>query len=853
MNYVKFPVLNKLNPLLKLAILAGVESTVCMHIQRGDDINARDGAGLTPLMLAASKNKDRICSLLLCAGADPILVDSMGRDAKAIALANNAVDSFSVIESFSIEVIDTRMQDHESAASEKAAAVLIDWEAEEEDVVPQGDDSLAKVSIGLNQAIADFKPADDAEDWNDVVAFIPEWATPLQKIDDNDSEHRLRNLFLRAIREGSVPRDLIEELCEKYDRSRNAEAEALLMLVLGDLCAETDERFETEENFEVEDITENESSAVSDALTFLSDLGSSRNEPYRLYIRDIHPGKLLTAEEEVSLAQKMEEGAVAALDALASWPDGVSAILAVAERVKLGEADFEFISKGIESESVDDGSVISDDGDELDGNENDEDTFSEKSTPGSPDSKFFEQIGEIRNLAGFAGKGGIGQRALRSSLASTNISMRFLSELAVSTQMNTDAAIKFRRAIDIYSAARNRMISSNLRLSISVVKRYQGNGLVLDDLVQEGNIGLIKAVDRFDWRKGFRFSTYATWWIRQQATRAIADQGKTIRTPVHVHEKILKISHEAKEIEFTTGRKATVDVLAKRLSMTTTKVMALLTCTEEPVTLYEYELDAEGNVPAEYVPDQSFSPHDLVIRDELVRVFSKIFSGLDQRMADVLKLRNGLGVEDSFTLEEIGERFGVTRERIRQIESKGIEWMSRHERRELLFDFMYDNRDQKSENSRDFVVSQTITEGSLTNANHDNRHSMDVKHHRSLLPVRNNSEKHRVNSDSVNFLSDTLQGRKSGKQEIDNASVVDAHDRQKENEKEAKSLVRPVLIGVNRVIDMAREIGVTVVDNRDAGGRIQIRLLRSHDAKTRSLAKTLISSGFVQFPGGYQK
>jgi RNA polymerase primary sigma factor len=279
--------------------------------------------------------------------------------------------------------------------------------------------------------------------------------------------------------------------------------------------------------------------------------------------------------------------------------------------------------------------------------------------------------------------------ALRSCLAAAQLSPSFLAGLADNSIKDASTeAEHFRLAIGRYSAARKRMIVSNLRLVISVVKRYQGFGLPFEDLVQEGNIGLMKAVDRYDWRRGFRFSTYATWWIRQQATRAVADMGKTIRTPVHVHNTMLRIKHEADELERDAGCAPTRDVLAQRLSMNPGKLAALIARMEEPVPLHLP--DSSGTAPGDSLVDDSVTsnPSALAERAALISILERMLAELDPRDADVLVLRFGLEDGDALTLEEIGVRYDLTRERIRQIEASALRKLVHPIRANILREFI---------------------------------------------------------------------------------------------------------------------------------------------------------------------
>lgn len=587
-------------------------------------------------------------------------------------------------------------------SEEAAAPAFDDWEAEVAAPVVPNDPAVWEAARAAKAEMTRHTPIDTWPDWGDLSAYLPDNASFLPAIDDPEAHARLRRLFLRALREGSAPDEEVVEVSRDPEGAEDQAKAAVYRMVLEDMGCQTDERLERAEPFEDStvhvdpDETPEEEDELTEVLAHIGTLTSTQYDPFLLYQREAQRHRLLSAEEEVEISQAMEASLEAALDALAAWPEGIARLLGAAKAVQSGAVPLLWLCTGPRQDppTLQDSDETTD---ALSGTATEaepaasaaEDEAGDGPTTGSrseaPDADFFAVAELLSAVATDSDREGPAWSEARGLLASMRVASGFLLELADEAMLDkSGAASDFKRAMAIHRRDRDRMAIGNLKLVMFHAKKYMRHGQPLGDLTQEGNIGLLRAVDKFDWRRGYRFSTFATWWVRQGIGRFVADKCKTVRLPVHVFEEVQRLVRESEAFEERTGRAPEPREIAATLGLDQRKAAALARMALEPLPLEEGDIDArmEPSMSHELIdPD----PMETVAERELEGAIDNALKILAPKDERVIRQRFGLGGIAEHTLDEIGVAMGVTRERVRQIESKALDKL-RHPSRAGLLD-----------------------------------------------------------------------------------------------------------------------------------------------------------------------
>jgi len=627
-----------LSPLFRMAVLKGVEASVLLHIRRGAPVNGCDDRGRTPLMLAAAVGRHQICLLLLSEGADAACLDNDGRSAGDMAEADGHIALAAALrpakEIRPAEVVAVLVPDAEPVEEADTGG----WLAETDVPTPESDLSLTMTVAAVQDQISHHHVARPEDAWGSADISIPlgkRLGRPAAVL-----PRGVESLFASAMGIGRIS----EAWLERALPAAGLEQLRLVRNVLDAAGVEVEPAGFW--NKAVPPPARRDRAGadeVQDAVDLLANLIEDNLEPFDIYRTMTDGLAAFGRDEEERLFRTLGDARRALMQALNA---GRGALLEWIEAEEVDEAYAEAGADEADDEDEDDGEGVS----------------------------AADQTDLLRFLDPPAAGG-------NETVAPPYAAFARLLESGAVGGISETVIGPVRKALFRYGQARDRIAGANLKLVPWLARRYRRHGLPLMDLVQEGNMGLLRAIDRFDPSRGNRFSTYAVWWIRQSMTRAIADQARIIRVPVHMMETVRQVDRARRELEAGGHGQVTAGDLAEKLFMPLDKVRKVLGVVPDPVSL---EAVSCGDIEDRDLA----SPFDTVAAAGLHAITERVLSGLNPREERVLRMRFGIGLDSDHTLEEVGQQFDVTRERIRQIEAKALRLLKHPARSRLLRSFL---------------------------------------------------------------------------------------------------------------------------------------------------------------------
>ncbi len=670
------PAEKKLGALFRLAIRSGAADAVDLHIRRGEAVNGRDGAGLTPLMLAAIHDRLDVCIRLLGAGADAILRSPEGHTAGDLAVElghagvadllsrheqQQARPAPSVEEALELPPV----QIDPAAASgvpnlstlpfptEEGMDDLNGWVVDEAVVVPVHDAECAASAEAAQRAMSTHKRVIAEADWSDVELDLPGVLVPAPSTSDGKM-HAVEALIASGLSVGFVNSAELWSAADAdwgHDLER---ANEVLLRLLDDTGILVEPSAPTGISHGFIDSDE-----LSDVLEFLDAELPRPAEPVAAYDAQARKVELIKREDEERIGRRMDSALGGLARALASLPE--------AGWQMAFPTDVHADSGDLPAEEEEDAELPADH------------PTGDATTDGDEQIDFGAYVALVRNGMPEYGREMLVPRPRPPELS------RLLGLVSDMEPGTVHAVVS---SIAAYERARDQLVTANLRLAMSVANGYRYRGLPLEDLIQEANLGLMRAAEKFDFRRGFKFSTYATNWIRQSVTRSLADTLRAIRVPVHVVEKINNVNRARRELEYGREHAVTIDEIAQRLSMTSEAVRRIVRSDREVLSLEDCGQDGPPGTPGPLcIVDPEADPYSVVSRQSLSRLIERMLADCKEKQREVLVLRFGLDGKDDMKLEEIGQKLDLTRERIRQIEAKALSVFRHSSRRDQLLPF----------------------------------------------------------------------------------------------------------------------------------------------------------------------
>jgi RNA polymerase primary sigma factor len=626
----------KLSPLFRLALKSGAVEAIALHIHRGEPLDGRDSSGLTPLMISAIHDHRESCTRLIALGADPSLLSAGGRTAIELARDHGHLTLAALLAPAApidpVDPVEASTDQFESTED------LHGWAADETVSAPAHDASCVTAAREVQLRISEHRRVSNDTDWSAIEFDLPE-VRAAQLPPEREDMAAIGSVIASGLRDGYVTDDDLWRAIETDCGPDIERAREIVERILDDLGI----LIETDSVPLAPAGSGSDGSELADVLDVLHACLAEPAEPVHAYFAEARTHDLIKREDEERLGRQMDSALGALARVLAS----------------LSESDWLRFSPqaGVDTNGAIDGP---EEGDEP--GENEEPADVETGDADGVQGNFLSYVQLLRGGAPENGRDAAVPRPAPTDLTSV---------LGTATQLDVAAASLVASSIADYEAARDRLVTANLRLAMSLAHKHRYSGLPLADLVQEANIGLMRAAERYDFRRGFKFSTYATWWIRQGITRSVQDTSRTIRVPVHHSEKLNQINRARRELEYGRADEVRPEEIADRLSMPLRQVLQVMRFDTEVISLEECGPGLRPGMPDPLnIVDPVADPVRTSCDRSLRRAIDRMLGELDERGRDVIMARFGFDGDGGKTLEEVGQQFDVTRERIRQIEAK---------------------------------------------------------------------------------------------------------------------------------------------------------------------------------------
>jgi len=687
---LKSPPRRQMPPLFRMSVMNGIKAAVVQQISCGIDINACDEKGRTALIIAASRGHEEICTFLLESGADPDVKDVDGNTALTVAENKGYPKIASLLQQYctakqtatdSANAYNSRELNAGLVADEKSEVLDISvWEEEIESEAPDNDPDCLRRAEEIQHEISLHAVVDTDYDWTDVDIDLPDIVSaPRNSLMEDEDKWlpAVRNLLQLGLRDSILNEEQISAAVPRNDQGEEIDSDfgLKLRIAIEDFGIFIDENVVLTAEQEIDGEFDFSDQALDESLEYFRGLALSNNDSTTLYMSEVGNTKMLSREDELRLGKDIESGMKLVIGAIIRSP---------AAMLKLSSTLQQIYSGTISSQGV-----IVEDWNPLtrtnavppsdEGSEDMESILEEENE--SLTCEILQSINRVLSI--IASKENY--ESLANEIYNLKLTEAFMRCLQCLVSDDSDVRDMMQAGLDKISVARVRLALSNLRLVLWTAKKY--GGLPYMDMVQEGNIGLMKAAERFDYQRGAKFSTYAMWWIRQAITRAISDQGRAIRIPVHMIEDMRKVRKSIDQAAITTGQLPSDEIIATELSLPIERVRKIRSIPDDPMSVDEIEF--AGFTPLDQIPDlESENPEERIVRKSLQRTVRTALSTLPERESEIIRMRFGIGSYDEHTLEEVGEKYNVTRERIRQIERKAFRRLLHHSRSRHLKQYL---------------------------------------------------------------------------------------------------------------------------------------------------------------------